>query len=45
MPLTTLEFAASIWLGTLVTAASVLAALYLFDLARLVIRRRAARRR
>ena len=45
MPLTVLEYAASLWLGALVTAASVLASLYLFDLARLVIRRRVARRR
>jgi hypothetical protein len=45
MLLTTLKFAALVWLGVLVTATVVLAALYVFDLAALAIRRGFARGR
>jgi hypothetical protein len=43
MLLTTLRFATLVWLGAIVTAMGVLAALYMFDIAAPVIRRRRAR--
>jgi hypothetical protein len=45
MLLTTLKFAALMWLGVLVTGIVVLAALYVFDMAARAIRRRLARQR